>query len=98
VLERAWSGREIADPDRNYITVTFKKGGGGTLEYTSRGSLGMPLQSVERQGKNGVRFSVQMRGAVRYYAGEWDGRRIVGTIGARPDGKGGMGTFELQPR
>jgi len=60
-------------------------------------TLTVPLLTLEPQ-KTAVRFSLQFKGGIRYYAGKWDGRVLSGRISRDPAGADGVGTFELRPR
>ena len=59
----------------------------------------MPLLALEEPRRDQVRFSVQIRGGVRHYAGKWDGEAITRLD---LDGHGGSATscasFELRRR
>ncbi len=95
-LERTWSGFELDDGVRKYLTVVFK-GRGGTFAYEGGLSVSLPLWGVAPQ-KNGVRFGVEAGGRRRHYAAQWNGSRLTGTISTQEGGKGDLGTFELSPR
>jgi hypothetical protein len=45
-----------------------------------------------------VRFSVQIRGGLRHYAGTWDGEKIAGAISTDASGRNVVASFELRRR
>ena len=95
-LEREWSGFEVDDGAKKYLTVVFK-GRSGTFAYEGGVSVTLPLWGVEVQ-KNVVRFGVEAGGRRRHYAAQWDGTRLSGTISTQAGSKGDLGNFELNPR
>ena len=56
----------------------------------------MPLASLEPRGRDQVRFSVRMRGGMRYYTGRWDGEKLAGTLAKDAAGREVVGSFELR--
>jgi hypothetical protein len=97
-LEGAWAGSETEEGQQRYLTVTFGRGGGGTVAYEGGITFTMPLMGVEQPRRDQVQFSVQIRGGVRYYQGRWDGEAIRGNITRDPAGKNVVATFVLRPR
>jgi hypothetical protein len=94
-LTGTWRGTETVGGERNYVTVTFK-GGGGTAAYGGTSALSMNLLSLEQPQKNSIRYSVQLHG-IRYYVGSWDGHKISGKVYAASGDKDEVGSFELVP-
>jgi FHA domain/IPT/TIG domain len=95
-LEGEWRGRETVPEASRAISVIFKSNT-GTLFYEGSFSVGFPLLTLEQPQKGVVRFSVGVRGSVRYYQGRFDGQKISGTIA--PEERGATtGSFELEPR
>ena len=58
----------------------------------------MPLLTLEEPRRDQVRFSVQIRGGVRHYAGKWDGEAIRGSISTDSAGRNVVASFELRRR
>jgi hypothetical protein len=96
VLEGTFRGSEDEEGQRRYLTVEFR-GAGGTISYEGGITFTVPLQDVQR-GRDRVRFSVPMRGAMRHYSGRWDGEKITGPISSDAAGRNVVATFELRPR
>ena len=96
-LEGEWSGSEVEQSRRRYLTVTFRRNR-GSIAYEGGITLTVPFLSLERPRKNEVRFSVEMRGGVRHYSGQWDGEMLRGEISRDAAGRNVVGTFELKPR
>jgi hypothetical protein len=95
-LEGAWTGSETEGGRRRFLTVTFR-GSTGTIAYEGAMTVSAPLLSVEPQ-RGGARFSVEVRGGLRYYQGRWDGAALTGRITPDAAGAQAVGTFELRPR
>ncbi len=93
-LEGTLRGSELEGGERRYLTAVFERDG-GSIAFEGGITLTMPMLSLERHGSDQVRFTVHIRGGVRYYAGKWDGRSLAGTISSDPAGKEALGTFEL---
>ncbi len=96
-LEGSWIGSEEEGGERRYLTASFRSGS-GTVAYEGIVTLTVPLLSLETPQRGNVRFSLQFKGGIRYYAGRWDGQRLSGTISRDPAGASSIGTFELRPR
>jgi len=96
-LEGQWSGSEVEQSRRRYVTVTFRRDR-GSIAYEGGITLTVPFLSLERPRKDEVRFSVEMRGGVRHYSGRWDGEMLKGDIARDAAGRNIVGTFELRPR
>jgi hypothetical protein len=97
VLEGEWSGSEVEQSRRRYVTVTFRRNR-GEIAYEGGITLTVPFLSMQRSGRSRVRFTVQMRGGIRHYLGEWDGETLSGNIARDEAGRSVVGTFELKPR
>ena len=77
--------------------MTFHRGG-GSISYEGGITLTMPLLSLEESRRDQVRFSVQIRGGVRHYAGKWDGEAITGSISTDMAGRNVVARFVLRRR
>jgi hypothetical protein len=97
VLDGSFRGSELEEGQRRYLTVTFRRGG-GTIAYEGGITFTVPLLGLEPRGRDQVRFSVQMRGGTRHYAGKWDGEKLTGTLASDAAGSHVVGSFELRPR
>ena len=95
-LDGPWNGSENEGGRQRFVTVTFR-GATGTIAYEGVMTVSAPLLSVEQQ-RGGARFSVEVRGGLRYYVGRWDGQALTGKISTDPGGSQGVGSFELRPR
>ena len=78
-----------------YLTVELR--GAGSISYEGGLTLTLPLTSLEK-GRDRLRFSVPIRGAMRYYTGRWDGEKVTGTISTDSAGRNVVGSFELRVR
>jgi hypothetical protein len=96
-LEGRWSGTELEQGQTRYVTVTFRRGS-GTIAYEGGITLTLPLLTLEQTRRDQVRFSVQVRGGVRQYSGQWDGEKLSGPITTDSAGKNVVATFELRRR
>lgn len=96
-LEGPWTGTETEGDRQRYVTVTFR-GATGTLAYESAMTVSTPLLSVDQPQRGVARFSVELRGGLRYYVGRWEGHALSGKISTDPGGSQSLGTFELRPR
>jgi len=88
-------GSETEEGQLRYLTVDLR--GAGTISYEGGITLTLPLSSLER-GRDRLRFSVPIRGAMRHYSGRWDGEKIAGSVSSDSAGRNVVGTFELRPR
>jgi hypothetical protein len=95
-LDGVWTGTEDEGSTRRYITVVFEPGG-GDLAYEGAVTINVPLIKVEQPQKATAVFSIQFRGATRYYTGKWDGEKLTGKISTDPSGAPEIATFELRP-
>jgi hypothetical protein len=96
-LDGTWIGSEVEQGQRRYLTVGFQRGG-GTIAYEGGITLTVPLLSLEQRGRDQARFSVQIRGGVRYYAGKWDGENLAGSISTDEAGQNVVASFQLHRR
>jgi hypothetical protein len=96
-LDGSWSGSQIEQSQRQYLTVSFR-GGSGTVAYEGGITFTVPMTGLEKPRRDQVRFSVQIRGGMRHYAGRWDGEAITGTVSSDLAGKNVVATFELRRR
>ncbi len=94
-LDGSFRGRETEDGQLRYLTVAFARGG-GSITYEGGITFSVPLLSLEQRARDQVRFSVRMRGGVRYYSGRWDGERLTGTLSKDSAGREVVGSFELR--
>jgi hypothetical protein len=95
-LEGNWTGSEVENAQRRYISASFAQGT-GSIAIEAAVVLTLPLLTVETR-KNEARFSIQFRGGTRHYIGKWDGALLSGIIANDAAGKEQVGTFELKPR
>jgi hypothetical protein len=96
-LEGTWGGSQLEQGQRQYISVAFQRGG-GSISYEGGITLTVPLLSLDPSRRDQVRFSVQIRGGIRHYAGKWDGEAITGSISTDASGRDVVATFELRRR
>jgi hypothetical protein len=96
-LDGAWTGTETEGGRQRFVTVTFR-GSTGTIAYEGVMTVSTPLLSVDQPQRGAARFSVELRGGLRYYVGRWDGRALLGKISADAGGAQLLGSFELRPR
>jgi hypothetical protein len=96
-LEGTWGGSQVEGGQRQYLTVTFRRSE-GTISYEGGITLTMPLLTLEQPKRDQVRFSVQIRGGIRHYAGAWDGDMLAGSVSTDDAGKNVVATFELHRR
>jgi hypothetical protein len=92
-----WIGTEVEADEGRDLTATFRNGL-GTMSYEGRVTLTVPFLTVEQPQKNTVRFSLQVRGGMRFYNGRWDGQMLSGAVSRDAAGKDPVGTFTLRPR
>jgi hypothetical protein len=88
-------GSENEEGQIRYLSVELR--GAGTISYEGGITLTLPLSSLDR-GRDRLRFSVPIRGAMRYYSGRWDGEKVAGSISTDAAGRNVVGSFELRPR
>jgi hypothetical protein len=96
-LEGTWGGSQVEQGQRQYLTVAFRRGG-GSISFEGGITFTVPLLTVEQAGRDQVRFSVQIRGGVRHYAGKWDGEALAGSISTDAAGRNVVASFELRRR
>ena len=96
-LDGPWTGSESEGGRQRFVTVTFR-GSTGTIAYEGVVTVSAPLLSVEQPQRGAARFSVELRGGLRYYVGRWDGQALTGKISTDPGASQAIGTFELRPR
>jgi hypothetical protein len=95
-LEGSWAGTETEGGAARYLTATFR-GSTGTIVFESALSVSAPMLSVEQPQRGTVRFSVELRGGLRYYNARWNGQALAGRISSDAAGAQALGTFELRP-
>jgi hypothetical protein len=95
-LEGAWTGTESESGRQQYLTATFR-GNTGTLAFEGAIVVSAPMLSVDQPQRGAARFSVELRGGLRYYSGRWNGQALAGKISTDPAGAQAIGTFELRP-
>jgi hypothetical protein len=96
-LDGTWTGSESEAGERRYLTVTLRRGG-GTIAYEGGITLTVPLLTLQQTGRDQARFSVQIRGGVRHYAGKWDGETLAGAVSTDSAGRNVVARFELRKR
>ncbi len=96
-LDGTWGGSQLEQGQRQYLTVV-SRGSGGSVAYEGGITFTVPMLSLEKPRRDQVRFSVQIRGGVRHYAGRWDGEAITGNVSTDAAGKNVVATFELRRR
>ncbi|HYN03559.1 MAG TPA: IPT/TIG domain-containing protein [Vicinamibacteria bacterium] len=96
-LEGTWAGSQVEQGQRQYISVAVRRGG-GSISYEGGITLTVPLLTLEESRRDQVRFSVQIRGGIRHYAGKWDGEAITGSISTDAAGRDVVASFELRRR
>jgi hypothetical protein len=96
-LEGSWVGTETEGGIPRYVTAVFRKDT-GNLSFEGTVTLTVPLISLEQPQKDSVRYSLMVRGGMRYYVGKWDGQTVTGRIFTDAEGKEPVGTFSLRPR
>jgi len=96
-LEGTWTGSEIESGDRRYLSVQFKRSS-GSVTYEGGITLTLPFLAFSQPRRDQVRFTVEFRGGLRYYAGTWDGEALKGEISRDEAGRSTVGTFEIRPR
>ena len=94
-LEGSWGGSQVEQGQRQYLTrqrprQRRQRGVRGGITFT------VPMLSLEKPRRDQVRFSVQIRGGMRHYAGRWDGETLSGNVSTDAAGKNVVGTFELR--
>jgi hypothetical protein len=92
-----WGGSQVEQSQRQYLSVTVR-GGSGSVAYEGGITFTVPMLTLEKPRRDQVRFSVQIRGGVRHYAGRWDGEAITGNVSTDAAGKNVVATFELRRR
>jgi hypothetical protein len=96
-FEGSWGGSQVEQGQRQYLTVSVR-GSGGNVSYEGGITFTVPMQSLEKPRRDQVRFSVQIRGGIRHYAGKWDGEAITGSISTDAAGRNVVASFELRRR
>ena len=96
-VEGTWGGSQVEQGQRQYLTVTFRRSE-GSISYEGGITFTVPLLTLEQPKRDQVRFSVAIRGGVRYYAGTWDGETLAGSISTDAAGRTIVATFELHRR
>jgi hypothetical protein len=96
-LEGTWGGSQSEQGQQQYLTVTFRRGG-GSISYEGGITLTVPLLTLEQPRRDQVHFSVQIRGGVRHYVGKWDGETLAGSISTDAAGRNVVASFELHRR
>jgi hypothetical protein len=96
-LQGTWTGSQMEEGQRQYLTVVFEHGE-GSIAYEGGLTFTVPLQSLDQPRRDQARFSVQIRGGVRHYAGTWDGEKLAGSISTDAAGRNVVATFELRQK
>jgi hypothetical protein len=96
-LEGTWSGSQIEQGQRQYLTVTFRRGT-GSISYEGGITFTVPLLALEQPRRDQVHFSVEIRGGTRHYVGSWDGEKISGSVSTDSSGRNVVASFELRRR
>jgi len=96
-LEGTWTGSQLEEGQRQYLTVVFRREG-GTIAYEGGITLTVPLLTLAQPRRDQARFSVQMRGGIRHYVGAWDGEKLSGSISTDAQARNVVATFELRRR
>jgi IPT/TIG domain-containing protein len=96
-LDGNWAGSQVEQSQRTYLTVVFR-GSSGSVAYEGGITFTVPMLTVEKPRRDQVRFSVQIRGGLRHYAGQWNGEAIAGSVSTDAAGKNVVATFELRKR
>ena len=96
-LEGNWSGSQVEQGQRQYLSISFH-GSGGTVAFEGGITFTVPMQEVEKPRKDQVHFSVQIRGGMRHYSGQWNGEALSGNVSTDAAGKNVVATFELHRR
>jgi hypothetical protein len=96
-LEGVWIGSEEEAGETRYLTATFRSDG-GKVAYEGIVTLTVPFLTLETPQRGMARWSLQFKGAIRYYTGKWDGQALRGNLSRDPAGASPIGTFELRPR
>src|SRR5262249_7258327 len=85
-LEGNWGGSEVERGQRQSVMVSFG-GKGGNVALEGGITSTVPMQSVEKPRKDQVHFSVQIRGGIRHYVGQWNGDALSGNVSTDAAGK-----------
>jgi hypothetical protein len=96
-FDGTWGGSQVEQGQRQYLTVSVR-GSGGNVAYEGGITFTVPMQSLEKPRRDQVRFSVQIRGGMRHYAGKWDGETLSGNVSTDAAGNNVVATFELRRR
>jgi len=96
-LEGTWSGSQSEGGQRQYFTVTFRRGA-GSISYEGGITFTMPLLTLEEPRRDQVHFSVEIRGGTRHYVGSWDGEKLSGSVSTDAAGRNVVASFELRRR
>jgi hypothetical protein len=96
-LEGNWGGSQVEQGQRQYLSITFH-GNGGTVAFEGGITFTVPMQEVDKPRKDQVHFSVQIRGGMRHYSGQWNGEALSGNVSTDSAGKNVVATFELHRR
>jgi hypothetical protein len=96
-LEGTWTGSQAESGQTQYLTVRFRRGA-GTIAYEGRLTLTVPLLTLTQTARDQARFSVQIGGGLRHYAGKWDGETLSGSVSTDAAGRNVVAQFELRKR
>jgi hypothetical protein len=96
-LEGTWTGSQVEQGQRQYLTVQFQRGG-GSIAYEGGITFTVPFLALQQPRRDQLRFSVQIRGGIRHYTGRWDGEKLEGSISTDAGGRNVVATFELRKR
>jgi FHA domain/IPT/TIG domain len=96
-LEGSWTGSQVEQGQRQYLSVSIR-GSGGSVAFEGGITFTVPMLSVEKPRRDQAHFSVQIRGGIRHYWGQWDGETLKGNVSTDEAAKNVVATFELRKR
>ena len=96
-LEGGWTGSQVEQGQRQYLSVSIR-GSGGSVAFEGGITFTVPMLSVEKPRRDQAHFSVQIRGGIRHYWGQWDGETLKGNVSTDEAAKNVVATFELRKR
>ena len=96
-LEGSWTGSQVEQGQRQYLSVSIR-GSGGNVAFEGGITFTVPMLSVDKPRRDQAHFSVQIRGGIRHYWGQWDGETLKGNVSTDEAAKNVVATFELRKR
>jgi hypothetical protein len=96
-LQGTWSGSQVEQGQRQYLTVTFRRGT-GSISYEGGITFTVPLLTLDQPRRDQVHFSVEIRGGTRHYVGTWNGEALAGSVSTDAAGRNVVASFELRRR